>query len=86
MDKKKKKPKTYIVVLAFGQGEVDGVNVYHFKYVSAWPANVPVWGEKFEVSPNKGEAVWFDLATALGVVDALRSRNAAAATVMVEEA
>lgn len=82
----KRKPKKYIVVLAYSQGEADGVGVYYFKYVSAWPTNAREWGARFEISPNKGEALRVGRDTALYMANTIRMRNAAAATVMVEEA
>ena len=82
----KRKPKKYIVVLAYNQGEVDGVRVYYFKYVSAWPTNAREWGARFEISPNKGDATKFGRDSALDVANAIRMSNAATATVMVEGA
>ena len=81
-----RKPKKCIVVLAYAQGEVDGIPVYYHKYVSAWPTNAHEWGARFEVSPSKAEALRVGRDTALEMANAIRMRNAAPATVMVEEA
>ena len=81
-----RKPKKYIVVLAYAQGEVDGIPVYYLKYVSAWPTNAREWGARFEISPSKDEALKVGRDTALYIANTIRMRNAAPATVMVEEA
>lgn len=81
-----KKQKKYIVVLAYAQGEVDGIPVYYHKYVSSWPKNSREWGARFEISPDKGDAIRLGSTTALEMANTIRMRNAAPATVMVEEA
>lgn len=83
----KRKPKKYIVVLAYCQGlEPTGIPFYYHKYVSAWPTNAHEWGARFEISPSKCEALKVGRDTALEMANTIRMRNAAAATVMVEEA
>ena len=85
-----KDPKRYIVVLAYAQGdpdcEPDGVPVYYHKYVSAWPKNPREWGARFEITPKKSEALKVGRDTALEMAYTIRMRNAAPATVLVEEA
>lgn len=82
-----KKQKKYIVVLAYCQGlEPTGIPFYYHKYVSAWPKNSREWGARFEISPTKTEALKVGRDTALYMANTIRMRNAAPATVMVEEA
>lgn len=83
---KKRKPKKYIVVLAYNQGESNGVPTYYLKYVSDWPEGQLKWGVRFEVTANPEQAIRFGRDTALYVANTIRMRNAVAATVMVEEA
>lgn len=86
MDKKKKKPKRYAVVLGYSQGMVDGANSYVLKYVSEWPKDQFKWGARFEIASNPEQAVLFGRDAALRVASTIRMRNAAAAIIMVKEA
>lgn len=84
---KERKPKKYVVVLAYYEGDDDkGVQYFAHKYVCKWPEDPSKWGAKFEISPNFDEALKVGRDTALDMANAIRMRHAAAATVMVEEA
>lgn len=83
---KKRKPKRYVVVLAYYRGQGDGRPTYFLEYVSAWPKNAHEWGARFEISPNRSDALYFGRDSALDVANTIRMRNAVPAIVMVEEA
>lgn len=78
------KPKKYHVVSWHYMGEPDGLKTYAPKWVSKWPENPTRWGARYEVSPNKGDALCFGRDTALYVAHEIRLRSGS--WVMVEEA